>query len=324
MNKEELKELLDDLPEEEYVDKLIEALTLWSRVKDELPDEEYLENVCYAASPATARVLDELPGEDYLDKVIEAGIPVYNYDNIVQSSGMKCAVTHDQIAMGRVMGEFVADFYESRGIHGKVYTCFGALTMRGTHLRHEGFLEALEGTDVEVIEGPDCQFADELCANAVMDAFGADPELNGVWSQGGMMQGAVEGLKNVKRLYPLEDPRHVGLFSINSDDNTVKLILDGLVTATIEQSPGKQIDYAIKAMLWDVVIGHAEFERETVIPSPAVDIEYLKKDMEADPHPTCWGLFMLQGYPYQNMMPYDLSPFIETPTVADRLEYAGY
>ena len=73
MNKEELKELLDDLPEEEYVDKLIEALTLWSRVKDELPDEEYLENVCYAASPATARVLDELPGEDYLDKVIEAG-----------------------------------------------------------------------------------------------------------------------------------------------------------------------------------------------------------------------------------------------------------
>jgi len=97
MDKEELKKLLDDLPDEDYLDKLIEALNLWSRVKDELPDEEYVENVCHAAqpgtfvsiemlpdedylanvviaaSPATALALDELPDEDYLDKVIQAG-----------------------------------------------------------------------------------------------------------------------------------------------------------------------------------------------------------------------------------------------------------
>ena len=97
MNKEEFKGLLEDLPDEDYLDKLVEGLNLWERIKYQLPDEDYLENivtaaapatlakidllpdedyfenVALAASPATALAIDELPDEDYLDKVIEAG-----------------------------------------------------------------------------------------------------------------------------------------------------------------------------------------------------------------------------------------------------------
>jgi len=70
--KEELKELLANPPSEEYLDKLIEALRLWSQVKDKLPDEEFLDNVCYAASPDTQAALERLPEEEYIGNICYA------------------------------------------------------------------------------------------------------------------------------------------------------------------------------------------------------------------------------------------------------------
>jgi hypothetical protein len=50
MKKEELMELLPDLPDEEYLDKLVEAVKLWSQVKDKLPKEEYLDRIIEAGN----------------------------------------------------------------------------------------------------------------------------------------------------------------------------------------------------------------------------------------------------------------------------------
>lgn len=67
MEKEELRQLLDDLPES-YLDKLIEAINLWKKHDKDLPNEEYLESLTDAASVEVPEVY-----EGYLDKLIEAG-----------------------------------------------------------------------------------------------------------------------------------------------------------------------------------------------------------------------------------------------------------
>jgi len=86
MEKEELRHLLDDLPES-YLDKLIEAINLWKKHDKDLPNEEYLESLTDAASVVVpqedADYLDKLIAvssvevpevyEGYLDKLIEAG-----------------------------------------------------------------------------------------------------------------------------------------------------------------------------------------------------------------------------------------------------------
>ena len=72
MEKDELKELLQDLPSEQYLNKLIEAIRSWSQAKYDLPDEDYLQGIIKATSPATRAAVECLPDEDYLDKVIEA------------------------------------------------------------------------------------------------------------------------------------------------------------------------------------------------------------------------------------------------------------
>jgi ABC-type sugar transport system substrate-binding protein len=266
-------------------------------------------------------VIDEVAIAPGIETVIAAGIPVYNYDNIVKVAGMQMAVTYDQVEMGRVAGAYAVEYYEAKGIHGKVFECCGALTFANHWHREEGVLTAFEGHDVELVIGPDCAWSDELCANAVMDAFGADPELNGVYAPGGMLMGACEGLEAVGI-----DPVEVGIFGCNSDDSTTQLILEGKVTGVAHNSPGRLVDFAMKAMLWEVVIGKpvTDFcDREVLLPVIVVTKDKLDAEIESGNIET-WGLVMLMGTPYIDLMPYDTSDLLPTPTVADRMEFAGY
>ena len=64
MEKEELKELLKNLPDEDYLDKLIEAVNLWLKVGNDLPDEDMLDKIIQAG----LQDFSELPDEDELDK----------------------------------------------------------------------------------------------------------------------------------------------------------------------------------------------------------------------------------------------------------------
>lgn len=269
----------------------------------------------------TFTVIDEVAIGPGIEGLITAGIPVYNYDNIVKVAGMQMAVTYDQVEMGRVAGAYAVEYYEAKGIPGKVFECCGALTFANHWHREEGVLSAFEGYDVELVIGPDCAWSDELCANAVMDAFTADPELNGVYAPGGMLMGACEGLAAIGI-----DPVEIGIFGVNSDDSTTQLILEGKVTGVAHNSPGRLIDFAMKAMLWEVVIGKPVTDfcsREVLLPVIVITKEKLDAELASGNIET-WGLVMLQGTPYIDLVPYDTSDLLPTPTVADRLEFAGY
>lgn len=77
----ELKELLQNLPSEEYLDKLVKACELWSQIKNVIPDKDYLERLgrlpdfddlpdeAYLRRLERLPQLEDLPDEDYLERL---------------------------------------------------------------------------------------------------------------------------------------------------------------------------------------------------------------------------------------------------------------
>lgn len=81
MDKEELKKLLDELPEEEHCDSIIVAASSRTLASiNMLPDEDYIADVVTAAQPSTALALNELPDEDDLNRIIEASSADFSDD----------------------------------------------------------------------------------------------------------------------------------------------------------------------------------------------------------------------------------------------------
>lgn len=246
------------------------------------------------------------------EKLSDAGIPVVNFDVEVMSPTIISFTTHDNTEMGRVIGEWTADHFEQAGVPGVVYECQGALTMRITTERHEGFLQGIEGSNVTLITGPDCEWADEQCTDAVMAYVAAHPEVNCVFTHGGMLKGATEGLRSLDRLYPVDDPNHVLAVSIDANDQTCELIREGWASAVTDHSPWEQVDCAVKALFHHVCLGNP-VPKKIILPCKVLTHDMIVADWEQSGTPDIWGNIMLKEIPYDELIPLDMSEFIETP-----------
>jgi len=247
------------------------------------------------------------------DKLTAAGIPVFNYDVEVMSDNVLSFTTHNNVTMWKVIGEWTVDHFDKKGIPGVIYECQGAMEMRITGERHQGFLEAVEGSNVSLITGPDCAWADEECTNAVLAYVGAHPEVNGIYTHGGMLKGASEGLRSLDRLYPVGDPDHVVAVTVDANDSTCALIRDGWADAVTDHSPWEQTDCCTKAAFHYVILGNPVPEY-IELPCKVVDYDMIMEDLER-PIPTIWGVIMLSEIPWDDLAVLDMSEFIETPTL---------
>jgi hypothetical protein len=63
---DDLREMLGNLPDKDYLDKLIEASKLWSQIKDDLPNEDYLNKLMKVPN---SDFFEELPDEDFINKL---------------------------------------------------------------------------------------------------------------------------------------------------------------------------------------------------------------------------------------------------------------
>jgi ABC-type sugar transport system substrate-binding protein len=174
-------------------------------------------------------------------------------------------------------------------------------------------VEGVEGrSSVTLVAGTDCEWADEKCANAVMDAFPANPQLNAIMTHGGMLKGASEGLKSIGRLYPAGDPNHVPMITIDENDSTCELIRDGWASAVAMHDAWVQTDYTFKTACHSVILGNA-IPKEVFLPTGVVTHEMIVADWERD-IPTVWGLIMLKGIDLKTLPVLYLTEYISTPT----------
>jgi len=254
-----------------------------------------------------------------------AGIPVAGYGVVPSTRAIISGCQTGDFEAGYTSGRMFVDYFAEKGIPGYVYSCQGSFQMLQTHDRRDGFLAAIEGTNVELIDGPDCAWTDEKCCNAVMDAFPAHPEFNGVWGMGVMLKGATEGLRAVERLYPTDHPEHVFTQCVAADGGACEVIRDGWADGMATMSAWVDMDVSIKALFTYVILGQPVPEKVEWLTLESLPVyrDEILEDYQR-PMPMIWGVAVSKGIPYDDLPVLDLPEIIETPTAAMRKELLGY
>lgn len=267
--------------------------------------------------------VDSAASVETIDKVSEQGLKCFNLDHLIPTSNILGTATHDQVSMGRVVGQWLVDKAEETGEHITVFEIWGLMSMEGAQRRHKGFHEAVDGNpNITVIESADAQWSNDLANTYVTEVLPTHPEINAIWSMGAMVQGVTEALGSIDRLYPAGDPNHVYQLSCDEDPGSCTNIRLAYLDGAALHSPWEEGDAAMKAMLTYVCLG-LPVPREQVFDSFVIDTENID-DSGRYGAPMVWGEMMqqvtdfnawpvLEGYP---------EGFIETPT-AD-MKQAGY
>ncbi len=120
------------------------------------------------AAPLTAPV----------EEAMEAGIPVIVLDRAILSENYTCFIGADNIKIGRAAGEWLV---KKLGGKGKVVELKGGMTSLPGQHRHQGFREAIEGTDIEVIFEPDTEWLEENARAEMVSALDRFPEIDAVY-----------------------------------------------------------------------------------------------------------------------------------------------
>jgi len=250
------------------------------------------------------------------------GIPVFGWDVLPETDNITATVNHTDAALGTTVGEFIAEEFDRLGKPGKVYTCMGMLSMSQTLQRDAAFKEAIAGSNVESVSDCEASWSDENCANCVLSAFTANPDLNAIFTHGGMLNGAVEALKSMDKLYPVGHPDHVVLVTIDEGEATCAILRDGYGDAVSKHSPYDDVDYMVKTALWHTVCGQSPARRHLEQGTYPITSEMIIEDVARDV-PQFWGVALLKGITYDQLAVLE-NQYVETPTLADRMRLMGY
>lgn len=268
-----------------------------------------------------------LPVDEYLlivasEKAMAAGISVVNWDSNSPSNNIVSSVYHNYAgpAGSCILGEYFVKIAEETGKPINIYEIWSIRAMQMFKDRHAGFHRAVDKCDlITVMESPDCMSIPEKATTAVMDAFTAYPELNGVYSQGEGL-GMVEGLRGLGLLLPLDDPNHIITVNNDVERAIAQGMRDGVVDAAGTHVSWELCDIAIKQMFTSLILGKPVAIRVPV-PMYLVTIDNLETI----------SLFGGALYCEMPVTEWDLWPVldttsvgVETPTKAMRMELQGY
>ncbi|MBN2186551.1 MAG: sugar ABC transporter substrate-binding protein [Dehalococcoidia bacterium] len=254
-----------------------------------------------------------------LEAAEAAGIPIFNYEMMMNSDKITYRQEPDSVELGRVCAEEFIKYAKSTGEHYYVYEIWGVMQMAGTQRRHQGLHEVLDQYPdiVTVLESPACDYTPDLAMAAIMDTFPTHPELNAVIEQGSMVQGVVEAFRSLGILHPVGDPNHIPFFGIDDDAGACKAIRDGWCDGVTSHSPHENMDVVTKALLTKVCCGR-DIPKEVLIPGHWITIENLDEpDYGAK---KIWGEMPLDDFAQWGIL--DMSHIIETPTADMKL--SGY
>ncbi len=156
-----------------------------------------------------------------------AGIPVITLDRGANSGEVVTHIASDNVSGGKMAGEFIVEILGGKG---KVVELEGIAGTSAARDRGQGFNEALEGTDVEVIAKQVADFDRTKGLSVMENILQAQPEIDAVFAHNDEMalgaQKAVEG-----------SGRDIMIVGFDATDDAVKAVEDGLMAATVAQQP---------------------------------------------------------------------------------------
>lgn len=179
----------------------------------------------------------------------EAGIPVITLDRSANSGEVVCHIASDNVAGGKLAGEFII---EKLGGKGKVVELEGVPGASAAIDRGQGFNEAIKGSDIKVVAKQTANFNRAEGLSVMENILQAQPEINAVFAHNDEMAlGALEAIK--------ASGRDILVVGFDATDDAVASVKAGEMGATVQQLPKEigaaGVDAAMK------VIGGKDVEK---------------------------------------------------------------
>ena len=195
-----------------------------------------------------------------IDAATEANIPVFTVDTSGNSDDIKCWIASDNVEMGRMTGEYIAEqLNEKYGSYsGKVVNLMASLTSTSGTNRSAGFHEVIDQyPDIEVVE----QNADlevEKALNTMTDILQANDDIDAVWCSGDNNAiGVIQAIEAANRYYEQGDANHILVISADGGLEILDKIRSGKCDACISQQPITMGADALQ-MAYDYVVNGKE------------------------------------------------------------------
>lgn len=166
-----------------------------------------------------------------IQRANDAGIPVFTIDRSATSGDVVAHVASDNVAGGRLAGEFVCD---AIGGAGNVVELQGVPGTSAANDRGEGFNEALSGTcpDVEIVASQTANFDRAEGLTVFENILAAESDIAAVFAHNDeMILGAIEAARAAGRD---GDITFVGFDAV---DDAVAAVEAGDLAATVAQQP---------------------------------------------------------------------------------------
>jgi ribose transport system substrate-binding protein len=191
-------------------------------------------------SPKEAAPLTKPVAEAY-----DAGIPVIVLDRKVQGDKYTCFIGADNVMIGREAGKHIVELLGGKG---KVVELKGLMTSTPGQERHQGFMEGIEGSQIEIIFDADCKWLEPDAQREMKSALARFPEIDAVYAHndpsahGAYLAAKQEGKGREGAI------RFIGIDALPHEG--VRYVREGILSATFEYPTGgrEAIDAALKIL----------------------------------------------------------------------------
>ncbi len=188
----------------------------------------------------------------------EAGIPVIAVDRGVDGGELEAYVASDNIAGGKMAGEYII---EQLGGAGKVVELEGIAGTNAAKERGEGFNAAIEGTDIEVVAQQTADFDRVKGLEVMENILQSQPEIDAVFAHNDEMAlGALEAIR--------ASDRDILVVGFDATDDAVAAVEAGDMGATVAQQPVEigeiAVDAAVKVMNGETLDDYIPVELELI------------------------------------------------------------
>lgn len=188
----------------------------------------------------------------------DAGIPIITLDRGATSGDVVSHIASDNIAGGKMAGEFII---EQLGGTGKVVELEGIPGTSAARDRGQGFNEAIEGSDIEVVAKQAADFDRTRGLSVMENILQAQSEIDAVFAHNDEM--ALGALQAVKA-----SGRDIMIVGFDATDDAVKAVQDGELAATVAQQPkmigAYGVETAAKVMAGQSVDSYIPVELELI------------------------------------------------------------
>jgi len=191
-------------------------------------------------SPKEAVPLTKPVGE-----AMDAGIPVIVLDRKIEGDRYTCFIGGDNVLIGREAGKYMVELLGGKG---KVVELRGLETSTPADERHQGFIEGIAGSDIDIIFDPDCEWLEPKAQREMNSALARFDQIDAVYGHNDpSAHGAYQAAKQEGRDRQ-EAIRFIGIDALPHEG--VKYVQEGILDATLQYPTGgaQAIDIALRIL----------------------------------------------------------------------------